>query len=406
MIFAKQSTAIIVTVGPVLDASGVAVTDGVVGDFLISKNGGAPAALNGSATLTHRNTGHYSLSLTATDVNTLGSVEIVISDTVNACPIKEIMVLPANSYDSLVSGSGVGMRSDVQGWLGSAPAAVTVAGVPEVDVTHWLGTAAATPTVAGVPEVDVTHLGGGAQSATDLKDFADAGYDPATNKVEGVKLADTLTTYTGDTPQTGDSFVRLGAPAGASIAADLAAIEAQTDDIGVAGAGLTAITGKTDNLPTDPADESLIIAATDAIMTRLGAPAGASVSADVAAVKSDTAAILVDTGTTLDAALAAVDANVDAILADTGTDGVVVAAGSKTGYALSAAGVTAIWAEVVEGAVTAVQMMRGFAAALLGKASGLGTVTAVFRDTGDTKNRITATVDADGNRTAVVRDLT
>jgi hypothetical protein len=34
--------------------------------------------------------------------------------------------------------------------------------------------------------------------------------------------------------------------------------------------------------------------------TRLGAPAGASVSADVAAVKVDTAAILVDTGTTLD----------------------------------------------------------------------------------------------------------
>jgi hypothetical protein len=47
---------------------------------------------------------------------------------------------------------------------------------------------------------------------------------------------------------------------------------------------------------------------------RLGAPAGASVSADVAAVKSDTAAVLVDTG----------------------TDGVVVAAGSKTGYTLTA----------------------------------------------------------------------
>lgn len=47
---------------------------------------------------------------------------------------------------------------------------------------------------------------------------------------------------------------------------------------------------------------------------RLGAPAGASVSADVAAVKSDTAAVLVDTA----------------------TDGVVVAAGSKTGYSLAA----------------------------------------------------------------------
>ena len=69
---------------------------------------------------------------------------------------------------------------------------------------------------------------------------------------------------------------------------------------------------------------------------RIGAPAGASVSADIAAVKSDSAAILVDTGTTLDAALAVVDANVDAILADTGTDGVVVASASKTGYSLTA----------------------------------------------------------------------
>jgi hypothetical protein len=37
------------------------------------------------------------------------------------------------------------------------------------------------------------------------------------------------------------AFTRLGAPAGASVSADIAAIEAQTDDIGAAGAGLTAI---------------------------------------------------------------------------------------------------------------------------------------------------------------------
>lgn len=69
---------------------------------------------------------------------------------------------------------------------------------------------------------------------------------------------------------------------------------------------------------------------------RLGAPAGASVSADIAAVKSDSAAILVDTGTTLDTAIAA-------ILADTGTDGVVVATASKSGYALSNAGIDALY---------------------------------------------------------------
>jgi len=37
-----------------------------------------------------------------------------------------------------------------------------------------------------------------------------------------VTLADTLTTYTGNTPQTGDSYARIGAPAGASVSADIA----------------------------------------------------------------------------------------------------------------------------------------------------------------------------------------
>lgn len=57
--------------------------------------------------------------------------------------------------------------------------------------------------------------------------------------------------------------------------------------------------------------------------TRLGAPAGASVSADIAAVKVDTAATLVDTGTTLPATLATIagylDTEIAAILEDTGT---------------------------------------------------------------------------------------
>ena len=38
-----------------------------------------------------------------------------------------------------------------------------------------------------------------------------------------------------------DVFTRIGAPAGASVSADIAAIEGQTDDIGAAGAGLTAV---------------------------------------------------------------------------------------------------------------------------------------------------------------------
>ncbi len=41
-----------------------------------------------------------------------------------------------------------------------------------------------------------------------------------------ITFADTITTYTGNTLQTGDSYARLGAPAGASHAADIAAVKA------------------------------------------------------------------------------------------------------------------------------------------------------------------------------------
>jgi len=51
---------------------------------------------------------------------------------------------------------------------------------------------------------------------------------------------------TASVAQTGDSYARLGAPAGASIAADIATVDAVVD----------AVKTKTDNLPADPADDS------------------------------------------------------------------------------------------------------------------------------------------------------
>lgn len=52
----------------------------------------------------------------------------------------------------------------------------------------------------------------------------------------------TLTTYTGNTPQTGDAFARLGAPAGASTAVDIAAINTKTTNLPAAPASTTNIT--------------------------------------------------------------------------------------------------------------------------------------------------------------------
>lgn len=111
----------------------------------------------------------------------------------------------------------------------------------DVNVTQWLGTAPATPTVAGVPEVDLTHVAGATTNVAAL----------ATN-VDAI-LTDTSTTLDN---LVDDLESRLGTPSdlgsGATIAANLADIEAQTDDIGVAGAGLTEAGGTGDHLTAVP----------------------------------------------------------------------------------------------------------------------------------------------------------
>jgi len=60
----------------------------------------------------------------------------------------------------------------------------------------------------------------------------------------------------------------------------------------------------------------------------------------------------------------------------------------------------------VETSLTPRQALRLMVAAMAGKVSGAGTFVVKIRNIGDTKDRITATVDADGNRTALTMDLT
>ncbi len=78
---------------------------------------------------------------------------------------------------------------------------------------------------------------------------------------------------------------------------------------------------------------------------------------------------------------------------------------NKTGFRLSTAGVDDVLDEVVEGTYTMRQMLKLFASALASKVSGAGTTTITFRDIGDSKDRIVATVDTSGNRSAITLDV-
>lgn len=60
----------------------------------------------------------------------------------------------------------------------------------------------------------------------------------------------------------------------------------------------------------------------------------------------------------------------------------------------------------IETGFTPRQALRLILAALVGKLSGAATTNVLIRDVNDTKDRINATVDASGNRTAVTKDTT
>lgn len=204
-------------------------------------------------------------------------------------------------------------------------------------VTVYVTGDAGTQAAGSVGSGACTHEGNGyhtyapAQAETNFDliafTFVGAGAVPSTIQV--------FTTF----PQTGDSFARVGAPAGASIAADLAAIQADTDNLqsripaalvggrmdasvgamatdtvtaaalaadavteiqsGLATAAalstvagyvdteVAAIKAKTDNLPSDPADASDIASAFGTVNSTLATIAG-YIDTEVAAIKAKT----------------------------------------------------------------------------------------------------------------------
>lgn len=102
--------------------------------------------------------------------------------------------------------------------------------------------AAAAVTDANPTELDSTNMKGWyVFDLTQAETNAEVLVFAPVSATSGVVLDQVQVFTEASTPQTGDAYARLGAPAGASVSADIAAIEAQTDDIGVAGAGLTAL---------------------------------------------------------------------------------------------------------------------------------------------------------------------
>ena len=98
--------------------------------------------------------------------------------------------------------------------IGSATSAATLSGTSTKALEPTVAARTLDVSVAGEAGLDWANIGGPTSAAT----------------LSGTTIG-TLTTYTGNTPQTGDAFARLGAPAGVSVSADVAAVQADTDNL-------------------------------------------------------------------------------------------------------------------------------------------------------------------------------
>lgn len=324
---------------------------------------------------------------------------------------------------------GVGMVSATDGSAFTGAVTVAVTGDAGTQATGSVGSGAC------------THEGNGYHTYAPAQ--AETNYDQIGFTFTGTgAVPRTVTVYT-SFPQTGDNFARIGAPVGASISADVAAVKSQTAAIetdtqdiqsrlpaalvsGRIDASAGAVANNAITASAIAADAITAAKIADGAIDAATFAAGAINAAAVANGAIDAATLAADVKTFIaesvwDALLASYnDADsfgefVQAISAGGGDataanqtlilNAVAALPQDKNGYRLSSTGVDDVHDEAIgDSTITLRQALRVILAAAAGKGSGLESTAVAYRNVADSKNVIEATVDADGNRTAVTLD--
>jgi hypothetical protein len=180
----KQSTAGTLKIGTFVDEDDGKTAETLLtiarADVRLSKNGSNMAQKTEPTSCTHDELGVYDCPVDGTDTDTLGRLQLFVHKS-GALPVwHEYMVVPANVWDSFFG----------------------------ADYLH----------------TNVAEISEDAAAANNAESFFDGTGYAGTNNV-----IPTVTTLTGHTAQSGDSFDRIGAPVGASISADVAAVKTAVD---------------------------------------------------------------------------------------------------------------------------------------------------------------------------------
>lgn len=356
-------------------------------DIVISKNGAADTVKNSGGATAHGAGGIYTLTWDATDTDTVGELYFSVKVAGALVVFGSYVVLEEAAYDAMYA-SAADPKADIN--------------VATIDANAITATAIAADAITAAKIADgAIDAATFAAGAIDAAAIADGAIDAATFGAGAINAA----------------AIAADAIGASELAADaVAEIADQVWDEVLAGhltAGSTGAALNAAGAAGDPWGTALPGAygagtAGKIVGDNLNATVSSRASAaDLATVQADTDNIQ----TRLPAALVSgrMDSSVGAVAA-----GAITAAGIATGAidadALATDAVDEIvdgvWDEAVDGAVTARQSLRLANSANGGKLSGAATTNVLIRDLADSKDRVNATVDASGNRTAVTRDLT
>jgi hypothetical protein len=285
--FLRQSTASQSrSIGPFLDdtdfkteETGLTIANT---DIKLMINGAASANKN-SGGGTHRANGVYGITFDATDTATVGEIFVSVKVAGALAVFATFVVLEEAIYDALFAASA----NAFSGAAGST----TLTALATGSITAAVIANNAIDAATFAADVDAEILSYLVDDATRIDASALntlSGHDPGEAIMGATDLG------------TGAGLTSLAS------ATNLATVDTVVD----------AIKAKTDNLPSDPADESLIIAATDAIASAIAALnnlSAAEVNAEVDTAITDAALATAANLTTVDTVVDAIKAKTDSL---------------------------------------------------------------------------------------------
>jgi hypothetical protein len=370
--FPTKNTAYRVTF-PIYDADGDLVTGAAGLDSEISKDGGTFADCTNEATEIATSSGIYYLDLTNTEMNA-DTVAIIVKTSTSGAKTTVLVMYPVTLTTVQLGVNTVNVAGTAQTARDLGASVLLSVGTGTGQVNLSSGKVPATIAAGDIANAAITA----AAVATDAIDNDAIAADVSAVIADAVWNA--LTASYGSASTYGALIESGNVGGGAVVAASVTgAVGSVTGAVGSVTGSVASVTGAVGSVT------GAVGSVTGAVGSVTG-NVGGNVTGSVGSVAS---------GGIAAASFAAGAINAAAI-----------ATGAIDADALAADAVDEILDEVVEGALTMRQILRLALATLAGKSSGGGTATIIFRDNADSKARITATVDANGNRTAMTVDGT